>query len=161
MNSYCKLSITGLNTTNYGARVNRRINWLVKQITWLANPTPKPSSARPIISIATFCAKALIIAPEQNRRPPTSMDNLLPNFLVTVEATKEANKAAMYNVEVNSVTIWLSNLQYWFVDVFSSSFLYTDGKKSLRNDGIDVTPPYKKYIKQFIRINLILRHYED
>ena len=91
--------------------------------------------------MATFLAKPLMMAPAQNSTPPINMDSLLPNFLVTVDATNEAANAARYSDDVNSVSVSLSNLQYWFVDVSSASFRYTAGKNFFRNGAIDVTPP--------------------
>lgn len=109
--------------------------------TWLANPIPKPRKIRPIMSIATFWANPLIKAPAQNRIPPESIESLLPNFLVTVDATREDTRAAKYNDDVNIVSVWLSNLQYWLVELSAFCFLYTDGKNLFKNVSIDVTPP--------------------
>ena len=60
----------------------------------MAKPMPKPSKIRPIISISTFLAAPLMIAPAQNRTPPNNIDNFLPNLRVTVDATNDDNSAA-------------------------------------------------------------------
>ena len=91
--------------------------------------------------MATSFAKPLMIAPVQKSTPPINMDSFLPNLLVTVDATNEATNAARYNDDVNNVSVALSNLQYWLVDLSSASFRYTEGKNFFRNGAIDVTPP--------------------
>ncbi|CAA7394662.1 unnamed protein product [Spirodela intermedia] len=107
----------------------------------LRQPTPTPRRMRPMMSMATSLAAPLMAAPARKVTPPKSIEILRPKTRVTVDAKKEATSAARYREEVNAVRSGLSNLQYWFVDVFIFSFLYTDGKNFSRNESIDVTPP--------------------
>ncbi|KAH0452467.1 hypothetical protein IEQ34_019766 [Dendrobium chrysotoxum] len=102
---------------------------------------PIPRRKRPRISIKTFTAAPLMIAPTKKVRPPPNMDHLRPNALVTVEAKKEAIRAARYKDDVNSVRSSLLNLQYSLVETSSCSLWYTDGKNRTRKESIDVTPP--------------------
>lgn len=77
------------------------------------------------------------------------MDIRRPNFLVTVDATTEAIRAAKYREDVNIVNFVLLNLQYWLVPESSICCLYTDGKNFSKNIGIDVTPPITS-LKQYL-----------
>jgi hypothetical protein len=95
------------------------------------------------MSISTFSAAPVSAAPTRNVTPPPNMDHLRPATRVTVAAKKDATSAARYSEEVNMVSSWLSNLQYWLLWFFSAScsLWYTDGKNFIRNGFIDVTPP--------------------
>ncbi|URE06036.1 hypothetical protein MUK42_22647 [Musa troglodytarum] len=61
-------------------------------LTWLANPTPR--RMRPRRSSSTLSAAPLMAAPTRKVMPPPNMDHFLPNALVTVDAKKEAIRAA-------------------------------------------------------------------
>lgn len=89
----------------------------------------------------TFSAAPFSADPARNVIPPPNIDHFLPKAFVTLEAKKEEINAARYNDEVNEVSNWLSNLQYWFVLMSSFSFRYTDGKNLSKKESIDVTPP--------------------
>jgi hypothetical protein len=108
----------------------------------VVNPTPKPSSIRPMMSMATLTAPALIAEPTRNKTPPISMTADRPTVLVTRLATSDESIAAMYNDEVNAVSRWSSYLQYGSCFAFLVP-LDTSGKNFTRNDSICVTPPFK------------------
>ncbi|KAH0452642.1 hypothetical protein IEQ34_019941 [Dendrobium chrysotoxum] len=100
-----------------------------------------PRRMRPRISISKFTAAPLRVAPIRKMRPPPNMDHLRPNSLVTVEAKKDATRAARYRDDVKRVRRLLLNLQYSLLENLSFCWRYTDGKNRLRKESIDVTPP--------------------
>lgn len=79
--------------------------------TCAVKPTPKPSSIRPMMSMAMFTAAALTAEPARKRAPPVSMTAWRPTLLVTLLATSDDSTPAMYSDDVNAVSIWLSYLQ--------------------------------------------------
>uniref|UniRef100_J3MQV3 Uncharacterized protein n=1 Tax=Oryza brachyantha TaxID=4533 RepID=J3MQV3_ORYBR len=102
---------------------------------------PTPSRMRPRMSIITSVAAPLSAEPARNVMPPQNMDHFRPNTRVTHAATNDVASAARYSDDVNSVSSWLLNLQYWLVSLLAFALAYTDGKNSLRNESMDVTPP--------------------
>ena len=62
-----------------------------------------------------------MIAPAKKTKPPGSVENFLPNLLVTNDAPNDATSAAKYREDVNMVSVTLSNLQYWLVDLSKAS----------------------------------------
>lgn len=75
------------------------------------NPRPKPSSMRPMMSMAMLTAAALMTEPATNMEPPISMMAWRPTFLVTRLATKDDSVPAMKSDDENAVSHWLSYLQ--------------------------------------------------
>jgi len=102
-----------------------------------------PRRMRPTMSMATSSAAALRAAPARKETPPPNMDHFRPRERATDATKKEATSAARYSDDVNAVSSWLSNLQYWLLLPPSAvcSLRYTDGKNLCRNASMDVTPP--------------------
>ena len=64
------------------------------------------------MSIKTFCANPLTAEPARKSVPPITMETLRPHARVTLEATKDAKRAAKYSEDVNNVNVSLLYVQY-------------------------------------------------
>lgn len=76
-------------------------------VAWPENPSPRPSSILPMMSMAMLTAAAFTSAPTRNMLPPISMTACRPVRRVTRLATSVPTMPNAYSDEVNAVSAWL------------------------------------------------------